>query len=267
MQPSIFNHGALFRAGPMTTRTLCGWFSSQRYDCCLQAVFLFTKRPPAWMVALVPLSNLQETRAAVMALRAFNVETALVADSVKEAALAQIRMQWWRDAVDSLYGPKPQPHPVIQALKQARRLTRLSLLRAPLCLLDRRTAREGRQAKLSQVPACKPEQSSPLGQAILLPGTMQAALLQGNGSSRCTDIKRCFCNLASRWWVTCQRRATDCSALSRRERRMCVIASRRPQWQAWRRTARTRLRRCCTCRRAGDAGCPALHRLGHSCQL
>ena len=89
----------------------------------LHTVFLSRKRLPAWMVALVPPSNLQETRAAVMALRAFNVETALVADSVKEAALAQIRMQWWRDAVDSLYGPKPQPHPVIQALKQVRRLT------------------------------------------------------------------------------------------------------------------------------------------------
>lgn len=71
-----------------------------------------------------------------MALRAFNVETALVADSVKEAALAQIRMQWWRDAVDGLYGPKPQPHPVIQALKQARKLTSLSLPCTPCCWLD-----------------------------------------------------------------------------------------------------------------------------------
>ena len=69
-----------------------------------------------------------------MALRAFNVETALVADSVKEAALAQIRMQWWRDAVDSLYGPKPQPHPVIQALKQA--LAHQPLLAQHTLLLD-----------------------------------------------------------------------------------------------------------------------------------
>jgi len=51
-------------------------------------------------------------------LRAFNVETALVADSVREGALAQIRMQWWRDAADSVFGPKPQPHPVIQALRE-----------------------------------------------------------------------------------------------------------------------------------------------------
>ena len=132
MQPSIFNHGAVIRA-----LQPCGSHPCRTYDyenfvwlvqlpkvwMLLHTVFLLRKRLPAWMVALVPPSNLQETRAAVMALRAFNVETALVADSVKEAALAQIRMQWWRDAVDSLYGPKPQPHPVIQALKQVRKPT------------------------------------------------------------------------------------------------------------------------------------------------
>ncbi len=41
-----------------------------------------------------------------------------MADSVREGALAQIRMQWWRDAADSVFGAKPQPHPVIQALRE-----------------------------------------------------------------------------------------------------------------------------------------------------
>ena len=132
----------------------------------LLTVFLFgSSRLPAQMIALLPPSNLQETRAAVMALRAFNVETALVADSVKEAALAQIRMHWWRDAVDSLYGPKPQPHPVIQALKQARKLTSLTLPCTPCCWLDRRPA--------------KVKQSSQVWQAILLPCTMQQLCMDG----------------------------------------------------------------------------------------
>ena len=68
-----------------------------------------------------------------MALRAFNVETALVADSVKEASLAQIRMQWWRDAVDSIFSTKPQPHPVIQALKQVCHWPHLLLWDAARC--------------------------------------------------------------------------------------------------------------------------------------
>ncbi|KAK9845392.1 hypothetical protein WJX81_005412 [Elliptochloris bilobata] len=80
---------------------------------CVNQVRTYDYENFVWLIQLP-----KETRAAIMALRAFNIETALVADSVKEAALAQIRMQWWRDAVDSIYGPKPQPHPVIQTLKQ-----------------------------------------------------------------------------------------------------------------------------------------------------
>lgn len=32
--------------------------------------------------------------------------------------LLLIRMQWWKDAVKSAYGDKPEPNPVIQALHQ-----------------------------------------------------------------------------------------------------------------------------------------------------
>ena len=79
------------------------------------------------------------------------------------------------------------------------------------------------------------------------------------------QLKRTINLLAVRWWATCRQRATVCSALSRRERRTCATASRPPLWQAWRRMARTRPRSCCTCRRAGSAGRPALQKLGHEC--
>lgn len=55
----------------------------------------------------------------MFALRAFNIETALVAEHVqsKEAPLLQIRFQWWRDSLDALYGGATYPkHPVLTAL-------------------------------------------------------------------------------------------------------------------------------------------------------
>ena len=62
----------------------------------------------------------QELRAAVIALRAFNVETAQIAEQVRQAGLVPIRFQWWRDAVNSCYRGAPVKHPVVQALAQAR---------------------------------------------------------------------------------------------------------------------------------------------------
>jgi hypothetical protein len=55
-----------------------------------------------------------------MVLRAFNVETALVADAAKEVQLAQIRMQWWRDGIATAYTAAPLQHPVVQGLAQVR---------------------------------------------------------------------------------------------------------------------------------------------------
>lgn len=54
----------------------------------------------------------------MFAIRCFNVETGLVGETVKETGLLPIRMQWWKDAVNSVYRDKPVKHPVIQALAQ-----------------------------------------------------------------------------------------------------------------------------------------------------
>ncbi len=53
-----------------------------------------------------------------MVLRAFNAELAQIPDSVKQESLVQIRMQWWRDAVKSAYSGRPEPNPIILALRE-----------------------------------------------------------------------------------------------------------------------------------------------------
>ena len=67
---------------------------------CIAQVQRFDKDNYTWMVQMP-----KELRRPVFALRALNIETALIGDQVhsKEAALVQIRMQWWRDAVDTLF--------------------------------------------------------------------------------------------------------------------------------------------------------------------
>ena len=62
----------------------------------------------------------QELRPAVFALRAFNVETGLVAETAKEPALARLRLTWWRDAVASMHDSADHNHPVVHALAAVR---------------------------------------------------------------------------------------------------------------------------------------------------
>lgn len=51
-------------------------------------------------------------------LRAFNAELAQIPDNVKQESLVQIRMQWWRDAVKSAYSDRPEPNPIILAMRE-----------------------------------------------------------------------------------------------------------------------------------------------------
>jgi NADH dehydrogenase [ubiquinone] 1 alpha subcomplex assembly factor 6 len=69
-----------------------------------------------------------ERRAAVWALLAFNLEIARVREAVSQPIIGQIRLQWWRDAIDEIYtGKLPRRHEVVQPLAaaiEAHRLTR-----------------------------------------------------------------------------------------------------------------------------------------------
>lgn len=61
-----------------------------------------------------------EARERLFALIAFNVELAKIPASVSEPMLGQIRLAWWREAVDELFaGAGPRGHVVMHALAAA----------------------------------------------------------------------------------------------------------------------------------------------------
>ena len=56
----------------------------------------------------------------LIALYAFNAEILKVRDAVSDANLGLIRLQWWRDTIESIYAGNPVPgHPVAEALARA----------------------------------------------------------------------------------------------------------------------------------------------------
>lgn len=60
-----------------------------------------------------------DRREALMALHAFDAELARVRDSVREAALGEIRLQWWRDVVEGSRGEEAAGNPIATALLAA----------------------------------------------------------------------------------------------------------------------------------------------------
>ncbi len=68
-----------------------------------------------------------EHREALFALYAFNYEIARVRESTREPMLGEIRLQWWREALDAAYsGVAPRRHEIVMALDAAIRSGRLS---------------------------------------------------------------------------------------------------------------------------------------------
>lgn len=63
----------------------------------------------------------RETRAHLFALYALNVELARIGEQVSEPQLGEIRLQWWRDALDRAAAGESTGHPVADALGQAMR--------------------------------------------------------------------------------------------------------------------------------------------------
>ena len=55
-------------------------------------------------------------RRGLFALYAFNQEVARTAEVVSEPTLGQIRLQWWRDAIDEVFAGQPREHIVVQEL-------------------------------------------------------------------------------------------------------------------------------------------------------
>ena len=60
----------------------------------------------------------EDSRKSVMALLAFNTEIARIRETVSEAMLGDIRLQWWRDALTDITNGTVRSHPVTQALHE-----------------------------------------------------------------------------------------------------------------------------------------------------
>jgi phytoene synthase len=89
-----------------------------------------------WLVCLfAPAARRPE----LFALYGLNLEVAKTREVVSNAILGQIRLQWWRDALDELAAGAALRHPVLGPLRQARAEDRLDLERLH-ALID---AREG----------------------------------------------------------------------------------------------------------------------------
>ena len=58
-------------------------------------------------------------RADALALYAFNLEIARTREIVSEPILGQIRLQWWRETIEGIYGGTPREHPIVAALSEA----------------------------------------------------------------------------------------------------------------------------------------------------
>ena len=58
----------------------------------------------------------QRAAADLAVLYAFNLEIALVRDSVTEPMLGRIRLQWWREALAEAYEGRPRHHAVLESL-------------------------------------------------------------------------------------------------------------------------------------------------------
>ena len=99
-------------------------------------------------------AGLQELRPAIFALRAFNVETGLVAETAKEPALAQLRLTWWRDAVAGMHKHTEHNHPVIHALAAVSRSLARTACSLSVCDMSCLLASALQHGALRAVPLC-----------------------------------------------------------------------------------------------------------------
>ena len=60
-----------------------------------------------------------DRREALFALYAFNLEIARTREVISEPMVGQIRLQWWREAIDGVYEDDPRAHEVVRPLAAA----------------------------------------------------------------------------------------------------------------------------------------------------
>ncbi|HEY4266461.1 MAG TPA: squalene/phytoene synthase family protein [Micropepsaceae bacterium] len=71
--------------------------------------------PDRWLAALFAAAH---PRPHLVALYAFYYEVAKTADSVSQPVMGQIRLQWWREAVEEIYAGRARRHEAVQVLAE-----------------------------------------------------------------------------------------------------------------------------------------------------
>lgn len=55
----------------------------------------------------------------LFSLYAFNIEVSKIRETVSEALLGEVRLTWWREAIEAVYHGEVRDHPVVEALERA----------------------------------------------------------------------------------------------------------------------------------------------------
>jgi phytoene synthase len=145
-------------------------------------------------------------RERLFALYALNVEIAKTRETVNEPMLGQIRLQWWRDALDELYAGAPRRHPVLQGLETPVRAGILP--RASFDILI-----EAREADLDDAPPADLEALEAYARATSGELTALAVRLTGNADAPVLDSARC---VGTAWSLIGLMRAVAFHAQARR---------------------------------------------------
>ena len=115
----------------------------------------------------------ESARPHVQALYGFDLELARIPRQVSEAAMGEIRLQWWLDTLDAMAAHSPPAHPVGRAL-------RLATLEAALPLAPLRRMVEARRTELYADPL--PDMAAleqHLGETTSAPIQLAALILAG----------------------------------------------------------------------------------------
>ncbi|HEX2590407.1 MAG TPA: phytoene/squalene synthase family protein, partial [Rhizomicrobium sp.] len=86
---------------------------TDKFEACAQIVRQYD--PDRYFSALFAPA---EKRPLLFALYAFNHELARVAETVREPMMGEIRLQWWRDALEGARKGTPRRHDVVEALAE-----------------------------------------------------------------------------------------------------------------------------------------------------
>lgn len=87
----------------------------------------------------------EPVRRGLLALYAFNLEIAATRERVSEALLGQMRLQWWRDAIDGIFSGTVRNHAVVEELAHA-----IDTFEMPRAALERMI--DGRMFDLEEEP-------------------------------------------------------------------------------------------------------------------